>query len=78
MAWWERSGDRSEDQPVKPRGRRSVYEDRLPPVRPTIIFTPTDGLLGIEVDGNFLPTGPCCEDPLYCERRECWRPFGPT
>jgi hypothetical protein len=77
MAWWERSG-RSEDQPVKPRGRRSVYEDRLPPVRPTIIFTPTAGLLGIEVDGKFHPTGPCCEDPLYCERQECWRPFGPT
>jgi hypothetical protein len=78
MAWWDRSGDRPGDKPVKPLRRRSVYEDRPPPARPKIIFTPTDGLIGIEVDGKLLPTGPCCEDPLYCDRRECWRPFGPS
>jgi hypothetical protein len=52
---------------VKSLGRRSVYQDRLPPARPKIIFTPTHGLVRIEV-GKFHPTGPCCEDPLYCER----------
>jgi hypothetical protein len=77
MAWWERSGDRSADQPLQALGRRSDYKDRLPPARPKIIFAPTDGLLGIEVDSKFVPAGPCCEDPLYCEGRECWRPFGP-
>jgi hypothetical protein len=78
MAWWDRSGDRPGDKPVKPLRRRSVYEDR-PPARPKIIFSPTEGLLGFEIDGEFHPAdGKCCEDPLYCHRRECWRPFGPT
>jgi hypothetical protein len=55
-----------------------VYEDRATSRRPTkIVFSPTEGLLGVEVDGKFvLSGGRCCEDPLYCDRRACWRPFG--
>jgi hypothetical protein len=59
MAWWDRSGDRPGDKPVKPLRRRSVYEDR-PPARPKIIFSPTEGLLGFEIDGEFHPADGKC------------------
>jgi hypothetical protein len=85
MAWWDRIGDGArQDEPRPPAPAhwraRSVYEDpqRLQrPAHPKIIFSPTRGLLGVEVDGKFVPSdGRCCEDPLYCDRRECWRPLG--
>jgi hypothetical protein len=59
----------------------SVYEDRYSAAERTVIVAtsgPRAGrIVGYEqADGTFVEAGPCCENPLYCERPECWKPFG--
>jgi hypothetical protein len=80
--WWERDGAES-DLPASLRRGRSVYEQRFgeAPSRPVkVIVRHGEGrIVGYELaDGTFVESGPCCRDPLHCERRQCWRPFGPT
>jgi len=75
-----RPGDR--EQPDRPRLRdrlRSVYEERArPAAEPKVRWIVKQGegrIVGLEIDGRFEELPPCCEDPLTCERPECWRPF---
>jgi hypothetical protein len=61
---------------VTTRPRRSVYEDFGVPLQTTLVVDASSGrVLGHEVDGEFVEAGPCCVDPLRCERPECWRPL---
>jgi hypothetical protein len=72
--WWDRTEAGSE--PSSRRGlrsaARSVYEDRAKPVEPKIIVA-EGRIVGYEIDGQFVKAQPCCENPLECERPECWR-----
>jgi hypothetical protein len=56
------------------RALRSVYEPResgpVPPLRACL----TNGRVVGVVDGRgrYSPEPPCCDDPMQCERPECW------
>jgi hypothetical protein len=56
---------------------RSLYERRHPgsAVAERKVVVAAGEIIGIEVDDDFLPRQPCCDDPLACERQECWRPW---
>jgi hypothetical protein len=45
--------------------QRSVYDERFTESAPGLVFA----------NGRFVETGSCCDDPLRCERPECWRPL---
>jgi hypothetical protein len=80
MSWWERiaaaqgSSATVDGTPGTRRARgRSVYDDRYRSTGPvTVVMTQTGRLLGLERDGHFEPTQPCCPAPRTCERGECW------
>jgi hypothetical protein len=80
MAWWDRPGE-----PDRPRLRdrlRSLYEDRFRerPAGPVkmVVQQGAGRVIGYEIDGEFVETKPCCDDPARCEREECWTMiFGP-
>jgi hypothetical protein len=61
----------------RPRRGRSAYEDRDSAVDRTVIVA-TNGpragrIVGYELaDGTFVEAKPCCENPLHCDRAECW------
>jgi hypothetical protein len=61
------------DMSEAPAPRRSVYDDRSQGTGPVaVVMTHTGRFLGLERDGHFEPTQPCCPDPRSCERGECW------
>jgi hypothetical protein len=64
MAWWDKVGG---DEPgEQQRQGSSVYADRFTDDHaPRIAFA----------NGQFVEIRPCCENPLECERPECWRPL---
>ena len=61
MAWWDRA--QYDGPPVADR-LRSLYENRSPRSRSRLVFA----------NGRFVEVEPCCDQPLLCERSECWRP----
>jgi hypothetical protein len=82
MAWWNRSADRSGDQPGKPRLRnraRGIFEDRFRewPTGPVkmVVQQGAGRIIGYEIDREFVEARPCCSNRAECQRRECWRPF---
>jgi hypothetical protein len=74
MAWWDCGGDRSGDQPAKPRPRRSVYED---PFRPPEDEDCAEWHLIAEQDistGRWTWHG--AYRPFQQTQLSEWRPFG--
>lgn len=64
--WWDRIGGDAEKPGAADARRRSVYEDRS--------AAPTSRI--VLANGRFVEGEPCCDEPLRCERPECWRPRG--
>lgn len=64
------------DKPSRPRGPRpgpSVYANRFQQSRNVVRIVTLGGqFLGHEIDGEFVPPQPCCDDPLECHKPQCW------
>jgi hypothetical protein len=55
--------------------RRSIYEERAADRDHTVVAL-ADGRLGtLDEHGTVTPLPPCCDDPVRCERPECWVPL---
>jgi len=69
-------GTDSSDRPRLRDRLRSLYEDRFrqQPAGPVkIIVRQGEGrIIGYEIDGKFVETKPCRDDPLRCDRPQCW------
>jgi hypothetical protein len=75
--WWDRTEAGGEPSPSHGlrSAARSVYEDRAEPTEPPKILVSDGHIVGYEIDGQFVKAQPCCENPLECERPECWWPL---
>lgn len=59
----------SPDRPVR------LYAERVSDRKPKRILVSGGRIVGYELsDGTVVPPDNCCDDPLACEREECWKP----
>ena len=80
MSWWERKRGGDDARPggrIK-RALRSVYEPRDAEPVPPLTFRMINGRVvgAVDSSGRFFPEPPCCDDPIACDKPECWSYFG--
>jgi hypothetical protein len=80
MSWWERkqgSDDAGPPGRLK-RALRSIYEpsesDPVPPFATRMINGRIVGI--VDARGRFYPEPACCENPIDCEKPDCWTRIG--
>ena len=80
MSWWDRKrggGDARPSGRIK-RALRSIYEPRESgPVPPLSVCLTNGRVVGVvDARGRFFPEPACCDDPMDCEKPECWTHIG--